>query len=107
MIREILVVFKTHLDLGFTGFSSEIYQRYMKEYISKAMEVGEQILASGHKEGFVWTIGSWLTEEYLKQASPENQERMCRAIQNGIIRWHALPFTIHSELADRALYQSG
>ncbi len=107
MIQKILVVFKTHLDLGFTGFSNEIYQRYMKEYIPKAMEVGEQIAASGRKEGFVWSIGSWLIEEYLKQASPENEKRMCRAIQNGIIRWHALPFTMHSELADRALYQYG
>lgn len=106
-MKKIIVVFKTHLDLGFTGLAKEIEEKYLQEYIPAALSVGEELQRRNCKEGFVWTTGSWLIDRYLKKSAPAQQERMRRAIKNGIIRWHALPFTMHSELASPELYEAG
>lgn len=106
-IKKIIVVFKTHLDIGFTDFASEVVRRYNEVYIPRAIAVGEEIAATGREEGFVWTTGSWLIHQYLRQASEPDRLRAKRAIESGILRWHALPFTMHSECADADLYRYG
>ena len=106
-MKKIIVLFKTHLDLGFTDMSRNIAQRYQEEYIPSALLVGEELQKMGCEEGFCWTIGSWLIDRYLKQSSREESLRMRKAIQNGTIRWHALPFTMHSEVASPELYDWG
>lgn len=55
---KILVLFKTHLDIGFTDFSSEVVRKYNERYIPQAIDVAEEIARSGRPEGFVWTTGS-------------------------------------------------
>ena len=52
---------------------------------------------------YVWTTGSWLLYEYLEQASPEDRRRMEKAIGDGDIAWHALPFSWQTEMMDRSL----
>jgi len=106
-IQHIIVVFKTHLDIGFTDFAGEVVRRYNEVYIPRAIAVGEAIAASGRAEGFVWTTGSWLVHQYLRQAGPQERLRAENAIKAGILRWHALPFTMHSECANADLYRYG
>jgi len=106
-IQHIIVVFKTHLDIGFTDFAREVVRRYNEVYIPRAIAVGEEIAASGREEGFVWTTGSWLIYQYLQQANPQSRLRAENAIRNGFLRWHALPFTMHSECANADLYRYG
>ncbi|MGI6280145.1 MAG: hypothetical protein ACOYJS_06255, partial [Acutalibacteraceae bacterium] len=65
-MKKIIVLFKTHLDIGFTDFSFSVVERYNKKYIPAAIDVAEEIAQSGRKEGFVWTTGSWLIYQYLK-----------------------------------------
>jgi len=112
-IERIIVVFKTHLDIGFTDFAREVVRRYNEVYIPRAIKVGEEIAALGAlpggraEEGFVWTTGSWLIHQYLRQAGPKEHLRAEKAIESGFLRWHALPFTMHSECADADLYRYG
>jgi len=106
-IQHIIVVFKTHLDIGFTDFAREVVRKYNEAYIPRAIAVGEEIAASGRAEGFVWTTGSWLIHQYLQQAGPRERLRAENAIRSGILRWHALPFTMHSECANADLYRYG
>lgn len=35
-VEKVLVIFKTHLDIGFTDLSSKVEQRYIDYYIPKA-----------------------------------------------------------------------
>ena len=35
-IKKILVVFKTHLDIGFTDFAENVTEKYMNEFIPGA-----------------------------------------------------------------------
>ncbi len=100
---EILVIFKTHLDLGYTDFASVVERRYMEEFIPHALDLAEEM--RDEEENFVWTTGSWLIARFLEK-SPD-AARMEKAIADGLIAWHALPFTMHVEMADAPLYEYG
>ena len=107
IVKKIIVLFKTHLDVGFTNFAGEVVRRYNEEFIPRAIAVGEEIAAMGREEGFVWTTGSWLIHQYLQQADKEQYDRACRAIDQGLICWHGLPATLHSEYANADLFRYG
>ena len=106
-IKRIHLIFKTHLDVGFTDFAANVVDSYFHHYIPKAIALAEQLRESGSPDRFVWTTGSWLIYEYLEQASPQQRRRMEAAITSGDITWHALPFTTHSELMDASLFRFG
>ncbi|MEK8130544.1 DUF5054 domain-containing protein [Paenibacillus filicis] len=106
-IERVHVVFKTHLDIGFTHLAAHVAKQYREEYIPKAIDLAEQLEAEGGKERFVWTTGSWLIRHYLDTASPEDKQRMELAIAKGHIAWHGLPFTTHTELMDTELLKFG
>ena len=102
-MKKIIVVFKTHLDIGFTDFARKVTENYMTNYLPNAMKVARQM--RGEKEGFIWTTGSWLIEKYLEEG--KDRDLLAQAIQNGEIRWHGLPFTTHTELMSKELFQYG
>ena len=70
-IEKVYVAFKTHLDVGFTDLSSVVTERYVHDFIPKAIEVSERLRADGSGDRYVWTTGSWLIWKYLRTASPE------------------------------------
>ncbi|GEM03203.1 hypothetical protein HMI01_01910 [Halolactibacillus miurensis] len=100
MQKRLHVVYKTHLDIGFTDLAKNVVHQYLYDFIPKALELGEII-----PEKFTWTTGSWLIDLYLEHpdVTEINKERMRQAIKKGTIHWHALPFTIHTELMDGEL----
>ncbi len=102
-MKKIFVIFKTHLDIGFTDFADTVVERYMKKYIPNAIRVAHEM--RGEKERFIWTTGSWLIEKYLEEG--EEKELLEDAIRNGEIRWHGLPFTTHTELMNQELFTYG
>jgi len=106
-IEIVHVIFKTHLDIGFTHLAEHVVTQYMEEYIPKAIALAEQLAAEDGPEGFVWTTGSWLIRHYLEHAGAEAVARMEQAIDKGFIAWHGLPFTTHTELMDASLFQEG
>ena len=42
-VSKVYVVFKTHLDVGFTDLSSVVEKRYIDEFIPKALDVAEKL----------------------------------------------------------------
>lgn len=105
--RKIHLIFKTHLDVGFTDFSSNVVENYFHHYIPAAIRLAQGLRLPGSADRFVWTTGSWLIYEYLEQASPKDRSMMEEAISLGDIAWHGLPFTTHSELMDASLFRFG
>jgi hypothetical protein len=103
-VKKVHVIFKTHLDVGFTDLSSKVEQRYITEFIPKAIAVGEQLQAEGSNDRYVWTTGSWLVDAYLKQASPEAVKKLEEAIERGDIVWNGVPYTFESEAATQDLF---
>ena len=104
---KILVLFKTHLDVGFTDLSQTVVNKYNNQFIPSAISVGEQLALEDTTDKLVWTTGSWLIWQYWKQANEEEKLRLEKAIRAGIIRWHGLPFTTHSEVMNRDLFCYG
>lgn len=107
MAKRIHLVFKTHLDIGFTDLAANVLSRYFERFIPKAMDLARDTREGGGDERFVWTTGSFLIYQYLEQASAEGRRRMEQAIEAGDIVWHGLPFTTHTELIDDSLFRFG
>lgn len=105
-VRQVYVVFKTHLDIGFTDLSSKVEQRYINEFIPKAIDVAEELDREGGEARYVWTTGAWLVDAYLTQAPPEAVARLERAIDRGYIAWNAMPYTVESEAMTHDLFAS-
>ena len=96
-MKKVIVVSKTHLDLGFTDYAENIRQKYIDKFIPEAIDLAEKVNKDG-KKYFVWTTGSWILKEAL--AVPEKKARLEKAIREGNIAPHAMPFTTHTELLD-------
>jgi len=106
-MKTVHLIFKTHLDLGFTDFAATVFRRYREQYIPQVLALARELRESGGPERFVWTTGSWLVYEYLEQANAAERKRMEGGIAAGDIVWHALPYTTHSELMDPSLFRFG
>src|SRR5664279_746275 len=91
--RLIHVIFKTHLDVGYTDLAQNVVQNHFEHFIPAALDLADELKRRGGAERFLWTTGSWLIYEYLLQAAPAERERMEAAIRIGDIVWHGLPFT--------------
>ena len=105
-VEKVYVVFKTHLDVGFTDLSSVVTARYMQDFIPKALDVADRLEADGQGERYVWTTGSWLVWKYLQSASPEEVARLEKAIQRGDIVWNGVPYTVESETMNLDLFNT-
>lgn len=107
MIKKIIVIFKTHLDIGFTDFSANVTEKYMKAYLPTAAAVAQELKNKNGEARLVWTTGSWLIEEYLRTHTGAEADAVRKCIENGDICWHALPFTTHTELMSKELFSYG
>ena len=85
-VKEVLVMFKCHLDVGFVDTQAAIIHKYFAEYYPRAIETAERLRAT-HGDGYVWTTGSWLLYEYLQQASGSDLRTMEQAIRRGDVAW--------------------
>ncbi|HZQ07734.1 MAG TPA: DUF5054 domain-containing protein [Anaerolineae bacterium] len=106
-IQRVHLIFKTHLDLGFTDFSRNVAALYFERYIPHAIGLARELRRAGGAERFVWTTGSWLIYEALERASHAERAELEQAILQGDLAWHGLPFTTHSELMDVDLFRFG
>lgn len=106
-IEKVLVIFKTHLDIGFTDFGENVRRKYIEQYIPKALETAKKLRGSRGEERFVWTTGSWLINQYIQTLNEEQYEEFAEQVRAGDVRWHALPFTSHTELMDAELFETG
>lgn len=96
-MKKVFVVSKTHLDLGFTDYAENIRQKYIDSFIPDAIDLANNV-NTDDKKYFIWTTGSWILKEALK--NPEQKEKLTKALKDGNIVPHAMPFTTHTELLD-------
>ncbi len=103
--QTVHIIFKSHLDIGFTGFARTVRDQYLYDYIPRALDLIDETAATDM--GFVWTTGSWVIYEYLETMKGAALRRMEKALGQRTIRWHALPYTLHSELSTPPLFREG
>jgi hypothetical protein len=105
-IETVHLIFKTHLDIGFTDYARNVVQQYFEDFIPRAIETSRTLRQEGGDQ-FIWTTGSWLIYEYLERADVTHRKQMEAAIEAGDMVWHGLPFTTHTELMDPSLFRFG
>lgn len=106
-IRKVHVVFKTHLDIGFTDFSANVIHHYTHKYIPAAMAAAKEQNREGAPKRFIWTVGSFMVDYALRTLSGAPRAALDDAIRRGDITYHGLPHTTHSELCTPALFRAG
>jgi len=104
-MREIKIIFKTHLDIGFTNLARDVRQKYLDEFIGKALKTADYFRHDPTGFRYRWTVGSWLIHEFLRVKTGHELKQLVHAIENGDIVWHALPFTVHSEVMTKELFE--
>ncbi|QYO77724.1 DUF5054 domain-containing protein [Devosia salina] len=106
--NTIHLVFKTHLDIGFTDHAARVRQQYHEQFIPQAIATGAHFFNENPQApAFVWTTGAWLIWDHLNSQGPERVRALEQAIERGLIGWHGLPFTTHTELMTPAIFRAG
>lgn len=102
-VREVVVAFKTHFDIGYTDLAGNVVQRYRTTMIDQALKVVDQNRGLPPEQQFVWTIPGWPMAKILEDwgaQTAERKQRVLQAFQDGRFVVHALPFTTHTELLE-------
>ncbi len=101
------LIFKTHLDIGFTKPAAVVEELYFEKFIPETIAMAREMVDRGGAERLVWTVGSWLIHEALERYQGARRRDLETAIIAGAITWHALPFTLHTEFLDAGLIRHG
>jgi len=102
-VREVIVVFKTHFDIGYTDLASNVVQRYRTTMIDQALKVVDQNRGLPPEQQFVWTIPGWPMSKILEDwpgQTPQRKQQIVQAFKDGRFVVHGLPFTTHTELLE-------
>jgi alpha-mannosidase len=102
-VERIIVVFKTHFDIGYTDMAVNVVQRYRTKMVDKALALVDQTRDLPAERQFAWTLPGWPMKMILEDwpgQSPERKQRIQAACKEGRFVIHALPFTTHTELLE-------
>ncbi|WP_316836895.1 glycoside hydrolase family 38 C-terminal domain-containing protein [Pedobacter nutrimenti] len=99
-VKEVIVVFKTHFDIGYTDWSENVRYNYANSMITSALNTVEKSKFLPKDQQFKWTISGWPMKEILSKAKPDVKLRVEQAIKDGSFFVHALPFSMETESSD-------
>jgi hypothetical protein len=100
-LKRIIVVFKTHFDIGYTALPKEVVNSYRTSMIDNALKVCDANRDLPSDRQFVWTVPGWPMAQILWDGQePNRRKRVAEAFRNGRFVVHALPFNTHTESLD-------
>lgn len=97
--RHVHLVFKTHIDLGYTDTVANVLASYRTRLMDALLKNIEATSERKTGQRFVWMMSTWLLEQCLdpEHVAPEHIERLEQGIRNRQIVWGLMPFTTHTE----------
>ncbi|MCJ8012206.1 hypothetical protein MUG84_10705 [Paenibacillus sp. KQZ6P-2] len=102
-LEEVIVVCKTHFDIGYTHRVKEFVHYIRTSMIDKAMDIMDQGKETPPEQQFAWTSPSWVMSRVLDDwegQTPERQKRLDDYVKSGRFKFHALPFTLESDACE-------
>ena len=100
-VSEIVVIFKTHYDIGYTDLVTNILTRYRTVFADRALAVIDQSQSLPPEQRFTWTVPGWPLKEMLWAGqTPERRERLVQAVKDSRLAVHAMPFSLETETLD-------
>jgi alpha-mannosidase len=100
-VKEIVVIFKTHYDIGYTNPVKDVLQYYRTEMIDKVLDIMDETRDMPAEQQFRWTVSGWVMAKVLEDwegQTPERSKLLKEAFKSGRIVCHAVPFTVQSEI---------
>jgi len=110
VVEEIVVVCKTHFDIGYTHRVDQLMCYYRTTMIDRALDTMDASKSLPPEQQFVWTSPGWVMEKVLEDwpgQTPERRGRLRTALMSGKFVTHALPFTIVAELMEPEEFARG
>src|SRR5512137_623697 len=95
--ENVIVVFKTHFDIGYTDLAGSVVSKYQTSMIEGALKVIDKTRSLPGDQHFTWTLPAWPMQQILSGSSPEVKEKVVDALKNKYLAVHSLPFTIETE----------
>ena len=102
-VEEIIIVYKSHVDIGYTRLAREVIERYRTTTIDRALDVVDKNKNLPADQQFVWTVPSWPMKKMLEDwegQPPQRRQKIRDAFRDGRFAVHALPFTMQIELME-------
>ena len=100
-LEEVIVVSKTHFDIGFTDLASRVVDRYRTSMADQALRLVDESSSLPRDQQFSWTLAGWPMSQVLWPGqTAERRERFLAAMRAGRLVPHALAFTTHTESLD-------
>ena len=77
---KIILVFKTHFDIGFTDLASNVIDQYAGSMLEQVIETckGTQKLGKRH---FVWTMPAWPLWHIVNHSEPKLRKELDELIE--------------------------
>lgn len=107
-LKKVILVFKTHFDIGFTQLSREILEYYSGEMLDKVKATCDVTKDMGALK-YVWTMPSWPVKDMLARGEGERKQALLDLIGRRQLVWHSLPYTSHYDACgmNEAVYGLG
>ncbi len=106
MVKKIILVFKTHFDIGFTDLSSKVIENYGNSMLKEVIATCKATEHMG-KLKYVWTMPSWPLKVITERCSGDLRKELDLLIEGEQIVWHVLPFTSHTDFSSEEEYLEG
>ncbi|MGK9119397.1 glycoside hydrolase family 38 C-terminal domain-containing protein [Olivibacter jilunii] len=106
-VKEIIIVFKTHFDIGYTDYAGAVVKQYSTSMMENAFNIIEENKNLAPEKQFVWTVPGWPMSQMINQSLPHMRPKVEDAIVDGRFVIHALPFNIQTESSDPEMLVRG
>ncbi|MFI5380376.1 MAG: hypothetical protein ACHRHE_13840 [Tepidisphaerales bacterium] len=100
-LEEVIVVSKTHFDIGYTDLASRVVDRYRTSMADQALKLVDESRDLPPDQQFAWTLAGWPMAQILWSGqAADRRQRFVAAMRAGRLVPHALAFTTHTESLD-------
>jgi hypothetical protein len=100
-LQNVVIVYKTHFDIGYTTRTREVVHEYRTEMADRVLDAVERNSRQPKEQQFVWTVSGWPMKQILWEGqTPQRRRKLEQAIRDGNLAIHAYPFTTHTETAE-------
>ncbi|MEZ2336354.1 hypothetical protein AB6735_12010 [Mucilaginibacter sp. RCC_168] len=100
-VEKVIIVYKTHFDLGYSGTVQQVVHDYRTSMADMVIEAIDKNINQPKDKQFVWTLSGWPMKQILWDGQAAGRKKKIeKAISDGNIAIHALPFSMHAESAD-------
>lgn len=99
-VKEIIVICKTHFDIGYTHRIKDLIPYYQTTMIDKALDIMDNTKNLPKEQQFSWTAPGWVMSKVLEEwpgQTSGRRQRLDEAFKSGRFVTHAVPFTLESE----------